>query len=458
VSLRAPDMGEPILTVGELARLIKESLEEQFPALWVRGEVTGCKRGDTGHLYFSLKEGRKALVDCFMFRSDAVRLSFDPRDGMEVEAFGGVSVYELRGRFQLVVREMRPAGRGALLLALEELKRRLQAEGLFDSARKKPLPAFPSRVGLVTSPTGAAVRDMLRVLRQRWPGLGIVFAPVRVQGEGAAEEIAAAIRRFGRYGRVDVVIVGRGGGSLEELWEFNDERVVRAIAASRIPIVTAIGHEVDWTLADFAADHRAATPSHAAELVVPRKRDVEQGAAALAARLRRVGRLGLAERNRRVQALLEQYGFRRLRDALRPLTLRVGDLDERLRRATDRHLRGARGRLREALQRYGLRELPRGIAARRGRVAALAARRDALAGRALRDRRGHVASLEHRLRALSPRHVLERGFCIARDADGSLVRSTEQLAIGDRLTVELARGEADTRVEALRPEAPRTRP
>ena len=257
----APD--ETILTVGGLTRRIKESLEGEFPALWVRGEISGFKRAESGHLYFALKEGREALIDCVMWRAGAARLGFEPRDGSEVEAFGGVTVYEPRGKYQLVARELRPAGLGALLLALEELKRKLQAEGLFDAARKRALPRYPARIGLVTSPVGAAVRDMIKVARSRWPGIGIVLAPVRVQGSGAAEEIAAAIARFNRYARVDLLIVGRGGGSLEDLWAFNEEPVVRAIAASQLPVIAAIGHEVDWTLADLAADVRAATPTMA---------------------------------------------------------------------------------------------------------------------------------------------------------------------------------------------------
>lgn len=236
---------DSILSVSALTRLIKDTLGQAFPAVWVKGELSGFKRSDRGHLYFSLKEGTTALIDCVMWSRTAARLSFEPRDGVEVEAFGAISVYEPRGRYQLVAEELRPGGLGALLLALEELKRRLQAEGLFDSARKRPLPRYPMRIGLVTSPVGAAVRDLVTVLRARWPGLGIVLAPVRVQGEGAAAEIAAAITRFNRYMKVDLLIVGRGGGSLEDLWAFNDEAVVRAIAGSRVPVISAVGHEVD---------------------------------------------------------------------------------------------------------------------------------------------------------------------------------------------------------------------
>src|SRR5439155_188709 len=285
----------------------KESLEVGFPALWVRGEVSGLKRAESGHLYFALKEGREALIACVMWRTSASRLACEPRDGAEVEAFGGVSVYEPRGRYQLVAREVRPAGLGALLLALEELKRRLAAEGLFDAARKRALPRYPARIGLVTSPVGAAVRDLVKVLRGRWPGIGIVLAAVRVQGPGAADEIAAAIALFDRLPGVDLLIVGRGGGSLEDLWAFNEEAVVRA----------------------------------------------------------------------------------------------------------------ARERLRSAAQRYGLREWPRELVARRDTAAALNERLLEAAGRGLAERRRRLDAFADRLRALSPRLVLERGFCIVRAGDGS---------------------------------------
>src|SRR5262245_60050916 len=278
---------ESILSVSALTRLIRDTLGRTFPAVWVKGELSGFKRSDRGHLYFSLKEGTAALIDCVMWKTTAGRLSFEPRDGTEVEAFGAITVYEPRGRYQLVVEELRPGGLGALLLALEELKRRLQAEGLFDAARKRPLPRFPARIGLVTSPVGAAVRDMVKVLRARWPGIGIILAPVRVQGEGAAGEIAAAIERFNRYMKVDLLIVGRGGGSLEDLWAFNEEPVVRAIAGSGIPTISAVGHEVDWTLADLAADLRAATPSNAAEIAVRDRTEVAHRVEVFAARAER---------------------------------------------------------------------------------------------------------------------------------------------------------------------------
>lgn len=439
-----------MLSVGELTRLVKDALESRFPAVWVRGEISGCKRADSGHLYFTLKEGRDAVVSCAMWRLAAQRLRFEPRDGLEVEAFGALEVYPQRGSYQLIVRELRPAGLGARLLALEQLKQRLKAEGLFDPARKRRLPRYPRRIGLVTSPVGAAVRDLVAVAQARWPSIGLVLAAVRVQGDGAAVEIADAIRRFNRVGGVEVLIVGRGGGSIEELWAFNEEPVVRAIAASRIPVVSAVGHEVDWTLADHAADVRAATPSNAAEIVVPSRAECARHVARLGSRMTRAARQGLVERRRRLAGLVQTWGFQRHRDLLDRMRQRLDDQLERARRALLSRMRAARERLRALGERYGLRGFPRALAARRERVRARGGELAAAAAGFVLARRTRLAALDDRLRALSPRRVLERGYCLARRADGSLLRDSAQLAVGELLTVELARGEADARVEAVR--------
>ena len=441
---------DQVLSVSELTHRIAGALKSEFPAVWVRGEISGLKRADSGHVYFDLKENRDALLGCVMWRGPAGRLVFDPRDGMEVEAFGGIEIYAPRGKYQLIVRELRPAGRGALLLALEELKRRLQAEGLFEEARKRELPAYPSRIGLVTSPTGAAVRDLIRVLRGRWPAIQLVLAPVRVQGEGAAAEIAAAIRAFSRYGRVDVVIVGRGGGSFEDLWAFNEEPVVRAIAESRLPVISAVGHEVDVTLADLAADVRAATPSNAAELAVPDRVEVRRRVMLLRARLERAMRETLADRRKRLAALLAQYGFRRQRDVIDRLGQRVDVAIERMRQALRLVLARARERLDTASGRYGLREFPRTLARRRDDVAALRERLTDAAVATVQRRRTRLVAAGDRLRALSPRLVLERGYSLVRRADGTLVRSARGLAVGEALAVEFAEGGADTRIERVR--------
>lgn len=440
----------PVLTVSQLTRVIKDVLERRFPAVWVRGEVSGLKRPSSGHLYFSLKEGTDAIIEAVVWQTEAQRLGFELRDGMEVEAFGSVRVWEPRGKYQLTVREMRPGGLGALLVAFEQLKRKLQAEGLFDAERKRPLPAFPERVGIVTSPVGAAVHDLVKVLRARWPGIGIVLAPVRVQGPGAAAEIAAAIDRFNRYGRVDLLIVGRGGGSIEDLWSFNEEPVARAIARSRLPVVSAVGHESDTTLADFAADVRAATPSNAAEIAVRDQAEVRRHVDQLGVRLLAAARDAARRRRRALDRILEQYGFRRQRDVLGFHQRRLDELGEKMSAALGGLVRALRLRFDATCRRYGLREWPRALDARRETTRALASRfHDALA-RGLHERRRRLIGYDDRLRALSPRLVLERGFCIARRADGTLVRAAEHVAVGDRVALEFARGEADARIEAVR--------
>jgi exodeoxyribonuclease VII large subunit len=439
-----------MLTVSALTGLIKGTLSEAFPAVWVKGQLTGFKRYTSGHLYFSLKD-EGAVLGGVMWKTRAGRLGFEPRDGLEVEAFGSITVYEPQGRYQLVVDEMRPAGLGALLLAFEELKQRLAAEGLFDAARKRPLPRYPARIGLVTSPVGAAVRDLVKVLRARWPSIGIVLAPVRVQGEGAAEEIAAAIGRFDRHGGVDLLIVGRGGGSLEDLWAFNEEAVVRAIAACRLPVISGVGHEVDVTLADLAADVRAATPSNAAEIAVPSRLEVAHRVGQHAARVVRAAVQGLAERRRRLEALTTRYGFRRQEEALGHLQQRVDELLDRLHDAVRSVLERARERLEHTVSRYGLREWPRVLEAHRQELGDMGEQLETAIVRVTLARRARSGALADRMRALSPRLVLERGYCLVRGDDGTFVRAAESLRVGALLTIEFARGEADARVEEVRP-------
>jgi len=446
----SPSSDDRVLTVGELTRAIKDCLSEAFPAVWVRGEISGFKRAESGHLYFSLKEGRDAVIGCAMWRAGAAKLSFEPRDGTEVEALGEIDVYAPRGNYQLIVRQLRPAGLGTLLLQLEELRRRLQAEGLFDAARKRPLPRYPACIGVVTSPVGAAVRDVVKVLRARWPGIRIVLAPVRVQGEGAAAEIAAAIERFGRWGGADLLIVGRGGGSLEDLWAFNEEVVVRAIAASPVPVISAVGHEVDTTLADFAADVRAATPSNAAEIAVRDGREVRDRIGAQTARLQRLAREAVSDRRRALRELQGQYGFRRVRDVFTGFQQRVDDATERMGSALRGVLRAFRERLEALARAYGLREFPRALAARRADAEGLARRLTEAAVNAVLGERRRLTALEDRLRALSPRAVLTRGYSLVRTADGRFVRRAAALAAGQRVTIEFARGEADAVVETLR--------
>lgn len=445
-----PAADERILSVGELARALKDTLSEAFPAVWVKGEISGFKHYESGHMYFSLKDATPALVQAVMWRGSVAKLGFTPKDGAEVEAFGEIDFYGPNGKCQLIVRSMRPAGVGALLLQLEELKRRLAAEGLFDAARKRPLPKYPARIGLVTSPVGAAVRDMIKVLRGRWPGIGIVLAPVKVQGQGAAQEIAAAIERFNRHGGVDLLIVGRGGGSLEDLWAFNEEPVVRAIAASKLPVVSAVGHEVDTTLADLAADVRAATPSNAAELAVRDAAELRRHVAAQADRALRDLRRAVRDRRARLQGLLEKYGFRRVRDVFGNMQQRVDGARERIEAAVRARAAGARLRAEALVRAWALRDFPSRVAELRGTAGGLRRRLQGATVEGVHRERRRADALLAQLRALSPRRVLERGYTLARGADGRLLRGPEALAAGDVVTIEFARGEADAVVRAVR--------
>jgi exodeoxyribonuclease VII large subunit len=386
-----------VFSVSEITGEVKRLLRASFDDVWVRGEISNFKRhGPSGHLYFRLKDDA-AVLSCAMFKMVASSLRFEPADGMEVEARGAIDVYPARGEYQLVVRELLPGGRGALLLALEELRRRLGAEGLFDPARKRPLPRFPMRIGVVTSESGAAVRDILHVLERRWPIAEVVFAPVAVQGEGAAVQIALAVRRLGEWGGVDVIIVGRGGGSLEDLWAFNEEPVVRAVAACPVPIVSGVGHETDHTLCDDAADVRAPTPSAAAELVAPDRVELARRVQGWCLRLGATALRGVRERRDLFERLRSRYGFRRPQE----LFGRWGqDLD------------------------------------------ALHARLVLAAGGGLQRVRERARTVSARLQALSPRGVLARGYALVRLADGRLARSGGELVLGEQVEIELLRGGA----------------
>ncbi len=453
----APAGNDRVLSVLELTRAIKEALAEQFTGVWVKGELSGFKRADSGHLYFKLKDGKDAALDCVMWSRTASGLGFEPKEGLEIEAFGDITVYEPRGNYQFSVKQMRPAGLGALLLQLEQLKQRLTAEGLFDPARKRPLPRYPRRIGVVTSPVGAAIRDIVKVLRGRMPGIAVVFAPVRVQGPGAALEIADAIRRFNRHGAVDVLIVGRGGGSIEDLWAFNEEVVVRAIAGSAIPIVSAVGHEVDWTLADAAADVRAATPSNAAELVVCERVKLLEDLGHLTWRSRRALERRLESRRQALMHLTQKYGFQRLQQLFEGWHTTVGESTLRMRFALRSRLGSVRQSIEHLAASYALREWPRTLAALSDEPRELEAALAPALVRALHDRRRQVTSCVDQLRALSPRLVLERGYCLARGADGSVLRTVETLTVGERVTIEFARGEADARIETVRSGGPDAR-
>ena len=414
-----------VLTVAELTARIRTLLEERFIEIWVEGELSNCKVWNTGHLYFTLKDS-DAQIKGVMFRSSLRYLRFKPQDGLRVVARGRISVYDPKGEYQIVCEHLEPEGLGALQLAYEQLKQRLSAEGLFDARRKRPLPALPRKIGIVTSLDGAAVRDIVKVLRRRYPNAHLVIRPTRVQGEGSALDIARAMRAIGTVTGVDVVIVGRGGGSIEDLWAFNEEVVARAIAGCPVPTISAVGHETDVTIADFVADLRAPTPSAAAEMVVARKDDFCAHIDRLAHRVAGVMQGRLHRGESRLRALEARHthllrsrlagrvrAYQSLRATLETFDIRVrlGSVRTRL-AAVDGRMSGALGRRRHAAD------------ARLGGAAA-------------------------RLDALSPLAVLGRGYAVCWNADRTaIIRDADAVATGDRVRVTLERGELDCDVRS----------
>ena len=438
-----------VLTVSQLSQQLAAVMEERFPAVWVEGEISNFKVYGSGHAYFTLKD-EGAQLRCVLFRNRGRRVRFEPRDGLHVMGFGAVEVYAQRGEYQLVVELLEPKGLGALQLAFEQLKERLQAEGLFSPARKRPLPRFPRKIGIVTSPSGAALRDMLRVIGRRFGEIHIVVAPARVQGDGAAAEVAQGIRELNALGGVDVIIVGRGGGSLEDLWAFNDEMLARTIVASKIPVISAVGHEVDFTIADFVADVRAATPSNAAELVVKEKRAVVESLADLSARLGRgMVRVLAGHRDRLERA----RGRRVLTDPARPLrdlARRLDDARARLRRAA--LAADGRAERRVALADRGLRTLSPVARTLNGRRALtdLQGRLGRGLHRRLDRARHGLGGAAGRLDSLSPLAVLSRGYSLTRTPEGRIVRSWREIGAGAAVRVLLHEGSLDCRVDATR--------
>ncbi|KFN45350.1 exodeoxyribonuclease VII large subunit [Arenimonas metalli] len=436
-----------VLRPSQLNALARDLLEGSFPQVWVEGEISNFSRPASGHAYFTLKDER-AQVRCALFKPKAQALRFAPRDGLQVLARGRLTLYEARGDYQLVLDHMEEAGEGALRRAFEQLKARLAAEGLFEAARKRPLPAFPRRLGVITSPRGAAVRDVLSVLGRRFPLLPVDVLPVPVQGDGAAAQILDMLRRAAGSGRYDVLLLTRGGGSLEDLWAFNDEALARAIAASPVPVVSAVGHEIDTSLSDFAADLRAPTPSAAAELLVP-----EQGE--LQARL--------AQRHRQLQALLARMNAARAQradqaflklQALRPqLRLergrgRLAKLQHRLDLAVAQALSARAERAARLLRRLDQQHPRRRLQEQRHRLQLLGQALANAPDRLLPPRRLRLAGLARALASVSPLATLARGYSILREGDGGpVVRRADQVRAGDALEARLAEGRLRLRVE-----------
>ncbi|MBL0224939.1 MAG: exodeoxyribonuclease VII large subunit [Geobacteraceae bacterium] len=435
-----------ILTVSRLTALLRGVLEENFEQVWVQGEVSNLSFPSSGHLYFTLKDAGAQLRGV-MFKGSAKNLKFRPGDGMSLIARGRISVYDQRGEYQLICEYLEPAGVGALQLAFMQLKERLAREGLFDEAHKQPLPTFPRRIGVITSPTGAAIHDILNVLKRRFASVEILLYPVRVQGEGAAGEIARAIDEMNRLGLADVLIVGRGGGSLEDLWAFNEEVVARAVYRSKLPVISAVGHETDWTICDFAADLRAPTPSAAAELVVASSVELRTRLEALDHRLRlalETRLAGLASRIDGLRRALHDPGT-----MLGHLSQRVDDLAGRLELALRNSAIRSRGQL-DRLQAGLMHTNPvRTVEGLRQRVSLITLRCERLMTGKLEGIKLVFAGATTRLEVLSPLKTLSRGYAIATTADGAVVSDTCQLAAGDRLRVHLLRGRALCRVEDI---------
>ncbi len=437
------DNASRVLSVSELNRSVRALLEQNLPLAWVGGEISNLTIAASGHWYFSLKDAQ-AQVRCVMFRHKAALLDFRATEGMQVEVRAVPGLYEARGEFQLGVEFMRRAGLGALFEAFERLKAKLQAEGLFDAGLKRPLPRFPRRIGIVTSPAAAALRDVLTTLKRRMPSLPIVLYPCQVQGAEAPGQIVRAIEAASRRGECDVLIVCRGGGSIEDLWAFNDEAVARAIAGCAIPVVAGVGHETDFTIADFVADHRAPTPTAAAELVSPNRDTLRNHLDQLQRRLGRDMERGLAMRAQRVD-----YLSRRLVHPGQHLAQQARDLDAlrlRMARAVSGMVAGAELRLANAQRRYRL--VRPAVASGQLRVDQLAARL-ARGWHYLHEQQAsRLASCQAQLKQLNPEAVLERGYSIVRDIDGRVVRAAGDVQPGELLRLTLHQGWLDAQVLA----------
>jgi exodeoxyribonuclease VII large subunit len=444
------DPARDILTPTQLNTLARDLLESAFPLVWVEAELGNVTRPASGHLYFTLKDAR-AQVKCAMFKPKSQWLKFVPREGLRVLGRGRLTLYEARGDYQLVLDHLEEAGEGALRRAFEELKARLQAEGLFDEARKRPLPLYPRRLAVITSPSGAAVRDVLSVLARRFPLLEVEILPTQVQGATAAAQITSLVERAGASGRYDIVLVTRGGGSLEDLWAFNDERLARAIAASPVPVVSAVGHETDFSLSDFAADLRAPTPSVAAELLVPDRAD-------LRARLLGFSRaLASSHDNRRRQAAQRaDRAWLRLQ-ALHPqarfalLRRREAELKQRLDASLLRQLEQRIARLRHAGAVLRGSRPERRLAQLRERLSALRGRPLSAVARQLQHDTLRLRSLARSLETVNPLATVARGYAILRREDGRIVRGTGDAPVGTALEAAVADGLLKLRVEGGKP-------
>ncbi|HEY1984368.1 MAG TPA: exodeoxyribonuclease VII large subunit [Terracidiphilus sp.] len=447
LSFDEPRHTRKIWPVRELVGQVRDLVEQEYGDVWVEGEISNFRPAPSGHLYFTLKDADSQLP-AVLFRRQAVLLRFRPEDGLHVLVRGRVSVYEQRGQMQLVAETMEPVGAGSLQLAFEQLKERLKAEGLFDAGRKRPLPAFPRTVGIVTSPTGAVIRDFLNIAARRHSGLNVLICPVSVQGEMSPGEIEAALTCLNSSGLVDVIVLARGGGSLEDLAAFNSERVARAIAGSRLPVVSAIGHETDFTIADFAADLRAPTPSAAAELITEAQHKIAEHVATFSHRLERAARFQVLQARQRLTRVPAGRADSRMAKRMHRLEQRLDDLNSQLEMAVTQQVRRSQQEV-ASLSAAVLRHDPRQqLAHARGHFDSCRVRLDRMLERMIDSARGRLSAIDGRLHSLSPLAVLDRGYALVLDADGALVRSATQIKAGDSILGRLSDGSFKGRVES----------
>jgi exodeoxyribonuclease VII large subunit len=436
-SFKPPD--RRIWTVRDLIAAVRTHIEREYGDTWVEGEISNFRAHDSGHLYFTLKD-QNSQIRAVMFRSQARLLRFRPENGMQVVLRGRVTIYEDRGELQISAEYLEPKGAGALQVAFEQLKAKLEAEGLFDAGRKKPIPTLPRRIGIVTSPQAAALRDILNILLRRHHTAGILIFPAQVQGEAASVEVSTGVRYFNRARNVDVIIVARGGGSAEDLAAFNNEALARVVAASEIPVISAVGHETDFTIIDFVADLRAPTPSAAAELVIRSRQEVEDQAEALRQRLVRGMRYRLLMGRQALTELAQHGAFGRMVDVINRRQQKLDDLKNRLERAERQILEQQRRRLEwagAAVRHYDVRRMLAGIHKELdARVAALAATARTL----LLRRRSMVSQLSGQLEALSPLAILDRGYALVFDSSGTLLKDAAAVHIGNEISARLAKG------------------
>jgi exodeoxyribonuclease VII large subunit len=428
-----------VWTVRELVAAVRTHIEREYGDTWVEGEISNFRAHDSGHLYFTLKD-RSSQLSAVMFRSQARLLRFRPQDGMQVVARGRVTIYEDRGQLQISLEYLEPKGAGALQIAFEQLKAKLEAEGLFDAAGKKAIPALPSRIGVVTSPQAAALRDILNILQRRHHSASLLIYPAQVQGETAADEVRAGIRHFNQARNVDVIVVARGGGSAEDLAAFNDEALARAVAASRIPVISAVGHETDFTIIDFVADLRASTPSAAAEMVIRSRQEIEEQVRSLEQRLEKGQRYHLLMARQSLTELAQHGAFGRMMDLIHRGQQRVDDLGYRLAHAERDALEGCRRKLEilsGAIRHYDARRILAGMGKELdARTAVIVSATREL----LRQRRARFEHGLGQLEALSPTAILERGYALVFDPSGKLLVDSGGVRSGEEISARLARG------------------